>query len=355
MNEEEAEKMESLPKAGWLCSYTPIEILHAAGMLPVRVFGHGGAIRKADSYMHPNLCPYVRSVLDAALDGGCGHLEGVVFVNSCDAMRRLRDVFGSYVNLGFNHLIDLPRGRSDGDVAYFGRELGNLKRAIEKCFGAEITGEALGDSIEKYEKSRDLYAELNDLRKESPPRISGTEMMRLGWQIYTTPPEIWSERAESVLNGKKAAFPPPPDGGRRVLLAGNMIHSPEITEFIEGCGFDVVYDDTCTGGRFFEMPMEDSGDPFGDLARAYLFRPACARMMVIEERISRIIEKAKEFGAAGVIHHTLKFCDTYQYDAPNLKKSIEEAGLKTLFIEGDCTLGGFGQMKTRLEAFAEIL
>ncbi|MFH1538645.1 MAG: 2-hydroxyacyl-CoA dehydratase family protein [bacterium] len=351
--------IDALPKVGWLCSYSPLEILHAAGLLPVRVFGHGSAVRKADSHMHPNLCPYVRSVLDVALEGGCGHLRGMLFVNSCDAMRRLRDVFLSYVDLEFNHLIDLPRGRSDADAAHFKRELKNLKSAIEKHFGVEITEEALRNSIEKYKISRELYAELNNLRKETPPRISGAEIMRLGWLIYSTPPEIWNENAETVLNEKKAAPPPPPTGRQRILLTGNLIHSPNILEFVEDCGLDVVYDDTCTGSRFFELPIAgtaaNTDDPLGDLARAYLFKPACARMMVIEERAKRIIEKSKEFDAAGIIHHTLKFCDTYLYDVPILKNALNDAGFQTLFVEGDCTLGSFGQLKTRIEAFAEIL
>lgn len=294
-------------------------------------------------------------MLDVALEGGFGHLRGMLFVNSCDAMRRLRDVFLSYVDLEFNHLIDLPRGRSEADTAYFKRELKNLKSAIEKHFGAEITDETLRNSIEKFKISRELYAELNNLRKENPPRISGTEIMRLGWLIYSTPPEIWNENAKTVLNEKKAASPPPPTDRPRILLTGNLIHIPDILEFIEGCGFDVVYDDTCTGSRFFELPMQKTDDPLSNLARAYLFKPACARMMVIEERAKRVIEKAKEFGAVGIIHHTLKFCDTYQYDVPILKKALDDAGIRTLFIEGDCTLGSFGQLKTRIEAFAEIL
>lgn len=355
LTEEERKKIEALPKVGWLCSYTPLEIIHAAGLLPVRVFGHGAAVKKADSYMHPNLCPYVRSVLDVALDGGFDHLKGVVFVNSCDAMRRLRDVFLSYVNLEFNHLVDLPRRRTDADIAYMKGELETLKNKVEKQFGADISDGALRESIEKYKKSRELYEELNNLRKENPPRITGAEIMRLGWLMYSAPPDLWNAKAEKILNDKKTALPPPPTGRPRILLTGNLIHSPEILSFIEDCGFDVVYDDTCTGGRFFEMPLGDTGDPPGDLARAYLFKPACARMMVFEERAKRINEKAKEFGAAGVIHHTLKFCDTYLYDVPNLKNSLEEAGLKTLFVEGDCTIGSFGQLKTRIEAFAEML
>lgn len=342
-------------KAGWLCGYTPVEILHAAGLTPVRLYGSGEPVTRADSYMHPNMCPYVRQVLDAALDGGFAGFAGVVFVNSCDAMRRLSDVFRSYVDAGFNVIIDAPRSREEQDISYYRNELARLKKAVEASAGVEITDEALRESTAVYRRARETYAKLGELRKSIPPRVSGAEMVRAAKLFFSMRPEEWTAAAEAALASALTAPLPASRSAHRVLLSGNMLHGPEMVEMIESRGIDVVFDDVCSGARHFELPLTETTDPLGDLARAYLFRPCCARMMDAAGRAERTLHKMKEYGARGVIHHTLKFCDTYQYDVPAMKAALDAAGVRSLFIEGDCTAGGSGQLATRLDAFAEML
>ena len=99
------------PLIGWVCSYTPEEIIMAAGCQPFRLSGSGEPVKQADAYLHANLCPYVRGVFDQALEGAY-QLDGVVFVNSCDAMRRLYDVFRLYLKPHFSFMLDLPRSES---------------------------------------------------------------------------------------------------------------------------------------------------------------------------------------------------------------------------------------------------
>jgi benzoyl-CoA reductase/2-hydroxyglutaryl-CoA dehydratase subunit BcrC/BadD/HgdB len=342
------------PKMGWFCSYTPLEILYAAEFQPFRITGHSDTIKKADSFMHPNMFQYVRSWLDTALAGGYEHLQGAVFVNSCDAMRRLHDAWRKYVSQGFIFIIDLPRGRSNEHCGYFQNELVKLKKSLEKHYSIDITDNALKQAVKVLEKSRSLYHELNDLRKQSPPLISGKEMMQIASRFFTEHPDRWNHSTEALIKQKKgerpsAVFKP------RILLSGSPIHNPEIIGFIEECGLDVLYEDLCSGSRFFDLTVEDTGDPLSDLSYAYLNKPPCSRMLMIEERVKNIVNVAEEFDVRGIIHHSLKFCDTYLYDVPELKRHLADNGLKVLLVEGDCTLGSFGQLKTRIEAFAEVL
>ncbi len=78
-------------------------------------------------------------------------------------------------------------------------------------------------------------------------------------------------------------------------------------------------------------------------------------MMNLPDRVKRIVDGARKAKADGILHHGLKFCDTYSYDVPALKKELDAEGLKMLSIEGDCTLGSISQLKTRIEAFREVL
>ncbi len=343
-----------MSRMGWFCSYTPLEIIHAALLFPVRITGHSDPIIKADSFMHPNMCQYVRSCLDTALAGGYDHLEGAVFVNSCDAMRRLHDAWRKYISPGFTFIMDLPKGRSDADYGYFRNELLKLKNALEKHFSIEITEGAIKQAINVMGESRSLYHKLSDLQKENPPLITGKELMQLASLYFTVGPYTWNKTAEALFKQKNDAKPTAVNRPR-ILLSGSPIHNPDIIGFIEECGMDVVYEDMCTGSRFFDMIVENTADTLLDLSRAYLDKSPCSRMLMIKERTKNIVDLANEFGAHGIIHHSLKFCDTYLYDVPQLKRHLTESGLKVLLVEGDCTLGSFGQLKTRIEAFAEVL
>lgn len=341
---------------GWFCGYTPLEIIHAAGLLPVRISGHSEPIRKADSLMHPNLCHYVKSCLDVGLSGESGPLAGTVFVNSCDAMRRLHDVWRNFVPNDFSTIIDLPRGNPEPGIDYFKTELESLVSAIENHFKTKITEESLKSSIGTYNEARALFGRVNALRKEHPPRVTAAEISKLAYSFFSEPPKNWIESTTALLSEREARTPVPPATTKpRAVITGSPMHNPDTMAFFEDCGLDIVYDDLCTGNRFFAHAVPDTGDPLLDLAGAYMRKPPCARMMRIEERAERLIALAREFAANGVVHIALKFCDTTLYDAPPLKSALAQAGIKTLFIESDGTLGGFGQLKTRIQAFAEIL
>ena len=341
---------------GWFCSYTPIEIFLAAGFTPIRIGGHSDPIAKADSYMHPNLCQYVRACLDRALEGDYDNYEGVVFVNSCDAMRRLFDVWKKHIPQKFTHIMDLPIGRSERDYEYLRNEFQKLKTSLEEFTKRRISEKAMGNAINIFIESRSLFHRLNDLRIAKPPLISGTEVMKLISQFFSGDIQEWNKRVKGLLEKKrKMQLKNPESKNPRILLSGSPIHDPEIIAFIEKCGLDVVFEDLCTGSRFFDVDIIKTGDTLMDLSRAYLNRTPCARMMLLEERADGIKKNLGKFHADGVIYYSLKFCDTALYDVPALKKILNESGINVLFLEGDCTLGSFGQLKTRIEAFAEIL
>lgn len=353
--QQQAHTLAGAPKMGWLCSYTPLEILLAAGFQPVRITGHTGAVQKADGLMHPNMCQFVRACLDAAVDGAYSTFEGAVFVNSCDAMRRLADAWRKYTDAKFVHMIDLPKGAGDADAAYLRHEFEKLRRALESAFGIEVSNPVIKQAVKLYNTSRSLYHEMNALRTDAPPRVSGREAWNMAGLFNNTPPAVWNQAMKALLEQKRADAPPAVLARPRVILAGSPAHNPEFAGFVEDCGLDVVFEDMCTGSRFFDVSVGNAADPLLDLARGYLQKPPCARMMTMDKRAEAMIDRARAMGARGVVHHALKFCDTVLYDAPELKRRLEAAGLRTLFLEGDGTLGSMGQLKTRIQAFAEVL
>ena len=339
-------------KMGWLCSYTPLELIYSAGFVPYRIMGHSYPVKSADSYIHPNYCQFVKSAIDIAVEGGYEFLEGVIFMNSCDAMRRCHDVWKKFKPQKFISFIDIPMGDSLLGVKYLTNEFLKLKTALEEHTKKTISHETLKESIDLFLESRSLYQQLNSLRLSNPPLIKGEEMMRLTSDFFKSSPTVWNANIKILLEEKRQSttlnhIP-------RVILSGSPIHDVEFISFIESCGMNVIYEDVCTGSKFFDINIVKSDDLINSLGEAYLNRPPCARMMKIKERVSHIYEISQKFKIDGIIHHSLKFCDVYLYDVPIIKDMLNEKEIKVVFIESD-GIGSPNQLRTRLEAFSEMI
>ena len=68
-----------------------------------------------------------------------------------------------------------------------------------------------------------------------------------------------------------------------------------------------------------------------------------------------ILELIKEFQVDGVIFYTLSFCQPYEMESIQLEKSLKAAGIPVLSISTDYSSDDEGQLKTRIEAFLEML
>lgn len=339
---------------GYFCTYTPLEIIHAAGLTPHRIIGLDKPVQGADGYMHANICPYVRSCLDCALEGKISPLEGVVFVNSCDAMRRLYNVWQKYTPSNFHHLIDLPKRQGNLDELYLKLEFEKFRESIEKHFSLLIPQEVLGKSIALYREMRSLLKRLYTLRQEKSEIIKASDILKIMNYSTRIPPELFNISLSSLLE-RIEGTQDRPVSKPKILLVGSIIHHPSIIKIIESCGAAVVNDDLCSGSRIFEIDTEIEGEPVEVLAKAYLHKAPCGRMIITENNIKRIGYLINMYQIEGVIHYTLKFCDNVLYNIPRTKMFLNEKGIKSLFIEGDYTSSSIGQVRTRVEAFIEML
>ncbi|MFW9830052.1 MAG: 2-hydroxyacyl-CoA dehydratase subunit D [Candidatus Thorarchaeota archaeon] len=341
---------------GWICSYTPLELIYAAGFLPYRIIGHSNPVIDADSYIHTNFCQFVRSTVDIAIKGGYDFLEGVIFVNSCDAMRRLHDLWKNYVHSKFIYILDIPMGSSSLNLNYIREEFGKLKIALEKYNSNIIQEEILEDSIDLFIESRSLYHSVNSLRLQDLSQVKGSEINKIVSDFFESDPKIWNETIKDKLSTTwKNTAESKVNKNPRIILSGSPVHDVDFISFMEDCNLNVIYEDLCSGSKFFDVSVKKSKDLLESLGEAYLNRVPCARMMKIEERAQNVINLSKKFKVNGVIHHSLKFCDTYLYDVPKLKELLMDEGLNVLFIESDGTLGSTDQLKTRIEAFSEMI
>jgi len=126
-------------KVGFTCAYTPPALIDAAGFAPYRILPTGSSPEAAGQILHDNLCPHVKRILDRALGDDLPGLAGVVFLNSCDAMRRLSDAWRKVRPNDRMVFIDLPVSSGDTAVTYFARELSRLADALSEWGGRPVS------------------------------------------------------------------------------------------------------------------------------------------------------------------------------------------------------------------------
>jgi benzoyl-CoA reductase/2-hydroxyglutaryl-CoA dehydratase subunit BcrC/BadD/HgdB len=343
------------PSIGWVCGYVPEELLLAAGCQPVRLSGTGQPVSEADAYLHQNLCPYVRSVLDKALETDV-ELDGMVFVNSCDAMKRLHDVWRLYIGTDFNFILDMPKSASQDSIAYYVIELRRLIEGLETSFETRIDEERLREAIRTTNHTRRLMGRLYEWRRQPHPPLTGAEALDImiratqeNLEDYHRWLEDYLDDLDSQPDQGKA------DGSPRLIMAGSIIDQPQTIGLIEEAGGLVVVEDLCTGHRHFQGLVSEEGDPLEAIARRYLERAPCSRMIDTGKRLEYMSQLAEDYRVDGIIYHALKFCDQYQYDLPLITEEASEAGTPLLYLETDYTQGSIGQVKTRVQAFLEVI
>lgn len=345
----------TIQRIGFTCAYTPLAVVDAAGFTPYRVLPNGEWPDQAGRLLHDNLCPHIKRVLDRALDKDLPDLFGMIFINSCDAMRRLADAWKRIRPDDNVILLDLPATAEDIDVTFYAGEIARLWETLNQWQGKDIDAAIIWESVAKYNRlARILDNTRVNIRQHNIP--GGSPRMQ---EIYNRASTEPADQVIADLQDLKSVDAKPSDEGIPVFVFGNMLSDPDVYDLFETSGVHVADSDFCTGSRLFNTVETDKpADVFQSLSRQILSHPPCARTFKPSSPAwiaDDILSKAKACGAKGVIGHVMKFCDPYLARIPLIRKALQKEGLPMLVLEGDCTTRSIGQQKTRIEAFIEML
>ncbi|MFW6112647.1 MAG: 2-hydroxyacyl-CoA dehydratase subunit D [Chloroflexota bacterium] len=343
---------------GWLCTYSPEEIMHAAGILPIRIVGNieETELTDGDAYLYVNNCSFSRSCLQMGLRGEYDFLDGVVGGSTCDGARRLFDLWRHYIGTPFHHVLTVPRKYTERAHSLYYQEVVDFKSHLEDYLGFTISDDALYDSINLYNESRRLLKELYEFRKWDNPPITGAETMEVLNASFRMPKESFNPWTEELLKEVKDSGNEN-KGRARIMLVGSVLTNPMFIKIIEDQGGIVVTDELCTSTRYWGDPvvLDGTSSPVEAISRRYLNNFPCARMFPSDERFDRIIDLAKEFRVDGVISQIVRYCVPYCHDLPILTERLKAEGIPTLALDVEYGTPGSGQIQTRVQAFIEML
>ncbi|MDJ0801769.1 MAG: 2-hydroxyacyl-CoA dehydratase family protein [Desulfobacterales bacterium] len=344
------------PVVAHFCSYTPEEVIWAAGALPVRIFGQSARILAADTHLQSYACSLVRGAMEDALAGRLDFADGFVFPHTCDSIQRLSDIWRLNVPHGFHLDAVLPVKLNTPSARDYMRDI--VKRFahdLESRLGVEIADEALSDAIKLYNRLRQGLRAIHRLRSEHPEKLPGRVVHALSRAAMVMDREAFVDGLEQLMVDLEGHTPPFSDR-KRLILSGGLCSMPDIYGLIETAGGDVVWDDLCTGSRYFDGEIDDEPSLLAGIADRYRERMVCpAKHMDLTRRGDHLVRLAKEHRAGGVIFVLLKFCDPHAFDYPYMKKMLDAAGIPSLLFEIEDQQVSAGQVRTRCEAFIEML
>jgi len=341
---------------GFFCSYVPRELLDAAGLVPYRMRApNNTGTDVADTYLGQFNCSYTRCVLESILDDSLDFIDGYVFVASCDHLRRLYDNVRYLVKPDLCHILDLPHKTHDDAVDWYTEELHILRDNIEQSLGNKIRDDDIVGSIKRTNELRTVLSKIQELRKIDEPKLTGEEMHRIMVGINSTPADVAIEQLKEIY--EKLEERDPPRGYRaRLLIMGSQMDDPAYIAAMEEMGGLVVGDAFCEGSIQFAEMVDEDEEPLRALATRYVRKLSCPRMFEgFKERYGRIADAVSEYRADGVVIEPMKFCDTWNIDAQLFVNRFRDDHIEVLKLEREYMLSGVGQLRTRVQAFIEMM
>lgn len=357
---------------GYTCMFTPVELILAADAVPVRVgSGWYDAAKLGDRIVPVEVCPVIRSTIGAKMVHLSPYLElsdAIISPLTCDGRTKLSEIIGADKTVWTMcppRVKDSPQSRN-----LWNEEVGVIKKKIEDLTGTKITRKKLRASIEVTQKATRAFRRLHEIRKGHPV-IMGRDAMLVNQISMWDDIKRWTEKTEELcdelekrVNQKVWACPPETS---RVMITGTPMiwpdnwKIPNLIEESEPQGLLVV-DELCSGDRLLYDPVGvdewTMSDMLDAVAERYLLASTCpcfTSEQGNEDRINWLLDRIKEFKVDGVIYYVIRGCILYAMEYARIRKILDHMDIPVYYLDTEYTREDVGQMKTRIEAFLEML
>ena len=336
--------------------YCPEEIVHAAGYLPIGMWGaQKKQISKARTYLPPFACSIMQSVMELQLEGVYDDLEAVIFSVPCDTLKCMSQKWNRPVPaIVFTHPQNRKIAKDAANV--FAREEFNIvKEKLEDILDVHISNKAIKNSIAVYNENRAACREFSDVAAEYAAVVTPSDRHAVIKARWFMEKSRHTALVKELIAALKAA-PAPEFKGKKIIVTGIQVEPYDVLDIFQENGFAIVADDLAQETRNFRQDVPDDDDALMALARAWNEFDGCSLATDANKpKGQMIIDAVKKYGADAVVVCMMKFCDPEEFDYPILLQEFEAAGVKNLYIEVDQESTAFEQVKTRIQTFAEIL
>ena len=342
---------------GCFPAYTPEEIVHAAGMIPMGLWGGKKNTILAKSYLPAFACPIMQSDMELGLSGAYKGLSAVIIPTLCDTLRCMTQNwrFGMK-NIPMIPIVYPQNRKSPASVDYLISEYETVAVMLATITGQMLTEQSLCDSIELYNKHNAVMREFAQIANEHLDII--TPMVR----HVVMKSAFFFEKAEHTeivksINEELQKLPVFAFKGKKIVVTGITCEPDSLLQIFADNNMAIVADDLAQESRQYrtDTPLEGGG-AMKRLALQWNNRHGCSLIHEANKpRGGMLLKMCEETGAKGVVNCLMKFCDPEEYDQPYFEADLRSGGIYTITVEITQQDDSMEQVRTRLQTMGEML
>jgi benzoyl-CoA reductase subunit C len=347
---------------GYMPVYVPQEIIHAAGMLPVGIFGGGDQMEviQGDAYYQSYICRIPRSTVELGLNGRLDCLDGMLFPSICDVIRNLSGMWQIMFKDKYVRYVDVPQNYDDAiGGEFYMSEMQHLREDLARLRGKPITDAELNASIAVYNDNRKAVRDLYAYRAQKPWQAPTSEVylvMRAGCVL---PPEAHTALIREYLAATDKEKRPQRDNAR-VVMTGSFCEQPPLSliKSIEMSGCYVVDDEFMLGLRWLLDEVPANGRPLEELSKAFLHRSAQSSSKYDDKKEDKgrfLLHQVKSRGAEGVIFAAPSFCDPALLERPMLQEVLAKQKIPYTAFKYAENTGQMAPIREQAGTFADSI
>lgn len=342
---------------GWAAPFVPEELVHAAGMVPVGIWGSEGEINLAKEYFPAFYASIILRTMDLGLEGKLDKLSGMIITNLSDGMkglsqnwkRAIKEVPMLYIGYGQNRKIE-------AGIDFNATQYRKLLAQLEEISGNKVDEAKIEESIKIFNKHRQAMVEFNELASKRLNSVTPSLRAKvLGSSLVTCKEEHLALLEE--LNAELKAMPEEDFNGKKIVTTGILVNTPDLLKIFEDFNLAIVDDNVVSESLQFNVLVEEgSDDPIKALSKQFAEIEGNTFFFDADKLRGKIIsEKVEDKKADGVVYLLTKFSESEEFDYPLIKEELNEKGIKNIMIEVDQQMTNFEQARTALETFADII
>jgi len=343
---------------GFFCSVVPEEIMLACGLRPVRLCCEEyGCWSTGEEVVPGDVCPVIKAVCGKFYSGACDKLETVVIPGTCDPKAKLAEILSPIKQVYF-----LDTGRDSeylNNVDIWEKKYAQFFQFLKEKFYRNAGRSQLLSACKLTNSRTEIFRNIYQLRAERPDAINVFDYYIMIYAGFFMDVKKWSTLAEKVYQQAKQIYRL--DNTPRILLAGTPVIFPnfKILDVMEDSGLKMAADLQCTSfGRFYNPVMIDEETESGILRALTLKNIAgsmCPCMLNLEKLVNLMIDTVNQYKLDGVIYYNLRLCQVFELQTALIRQILKEKNIPFLSIKTDFGKEDTGQLKTRMEAFREML
>lgn len=341
---------------GCLTYFCPEELVYAAGMVPMGMWGaEGVTVSEAKRYYPAFICSLLQTTLELGIRGAYNGLSAIMIPILCDSLKGM----GTNWEYGVKtvpviNVAHAQNRKCGAGVTFTAAQYRKIAAQLEALNGCTITDADVSRGIGICNANRKALRRFIAAAGQHPELVSPAQRCAVIKCGYFMEAPAHTALVEQI-SGELEQAPTRSWDGLRIVTTGILADAPGLLAALEENHIAVVEDQVLQESISFREDVPASNDPYEAMAKRIGAVEGCSVLFDPgKKRASMLVELAKNVNADGVLFVQTKFCDPEEYDFVPVKQMLKQAGIPLLQVEIDQQMTNYEQIRSALQAFAEM-